>query len=67
MFSKSTWKVLMYSDPKWWIIGKSSGSKNAEQAADEYEEEVLPTLGFIAALVIVAAGILGLLKLFGAI
>jgi hypothetical protein len=67
MSNKNVWKTLMYSNPKWWFIGRSWGSKDSNQAADEYEEEILPAFSVIMALVLAAAGVFGLLKLFGAI
>jgi len=58
---KSWWKMMMYSDPSWHFIARASGSKEAQEAADEHEE-VLGCIG-LATIILVVIGLI----VFGAI
>lgn len=56
---------MMYSDPKWYGIGRIWGSKESEDAADEYESEIGPAAVAVLVLLVVGLAVFGLLKLFG--
>ncbi len=52
---------MMYANPSWYFIARASGSKEAQEAADEHEE-VLGCIG-VATIILVVSG----LVVFGAI
>ena len=54
LFGKNGWKWLMYSDPKWYFYSKIWKSRDMQDAADEYEEE-LPYIAFGMIILIVIA------------
>ena len=64
---KRTWKWLMYSKPSWYFFGKYGGSREAQEAAEEYEEEVLPAIGCLGLILIIGLVAFGILKFFGAV
>ncbi len=65
--NKSWWKIMMYSDPKWYGIGRIWGTKESNEAADEYESEIGPAAIFILVLFVIGLAAFGLLKLLGVI
>lgn len=54
---KKFWKLMMYADPTWYLYGRFWGSEDSDEAADEYEEEILPALGCLGGVLIVSIAI----------